>query len=85
MSKTTLEERIARLEAENRELRSLWIETEGYVIELRSYLNKKIAELDEKKRDKDVKALAKVIMHVHRMSGGVIKSKPAQHGYKGGE
>lgn len=69
----TLEQRIATLEAENKELRRLWIETEGDVIELRSYLDKKIGDLDERKQDAKVKALAKIIMHIHRKNGGVIK------------
>ena len=68
-----LERRIATLEAENKELRSLWIETEGDVIELRIYLDRRLAHIEETKQDVKAKALAKLIMHIHRKSGGVIK------------
>lgn len=68
----TLEDRISALEAENRELRKLWIETEGAVIELRTYLDK---QLDGKKDKDDVKGLAALIMRVHRMNGGVIRER----------
>lgn len=42
MSKT-IHQRLATLESENAELRRLWIETEGDLISLRTYLSEKIA------------------------------------------
>lgn len=68
-------DRVKILEAENKELRRLWIKTEGDVIELRSYIDKKLLELDEKKQDAKVKGLANLIMSVHRKNGGIIREK----------
>ncbi|WP_131816183.1 hypothetical protein [Mycolicibacterium porcinum] len=74
----TLEQRVATLEAENRELRRLWIENEGDIIELRTYFDKKLTELDENNEDRKVKGLARLIMHVHRKNGGTIKGQDKQ-------
>ena len=71
----SIEGRLSRLEAENRELRRLWIETEGDVIELRTYLDRKLRELDANEEDRKVKGLAKLIMYVHRKSGGTIRER----------
>lgn len=70
-----IEQRLSHLEAENRELRRLWIETEGDVLELRTYLDKCIADLDDRKQDVTQKALAGMIMRIHRLNGGVIREK----------
>ena len=70
-----LEKRILTLEAENRELRRLWIETEGDVIELRTYLDRRLNHIEETKQDVKVKALAKLIMHIHRKNGGRIRGE----------
>lgn len=70
-----IEKRISLLEAENKELRRLWIETEGDVIELRTHLDKQLADIQLNKEDRKVKVLTKLIMHVHRLNGGTIKER----------
>lgn len=73
MSKT-IHQRLATLESENAELRRLWIETEGDLISLRTYLSEKIAELEDKKEEMKVSGLTRLIMKVHRGNGGIIRS-----------